>query len=94
MPAAKPAVAKPQAYLATVEEDSDCEVVYLSNVSAGRMEACPAHLQGSPAKSDQSGKGSGSIFSPQIRRTAAAGIMRDSPPEVLIEFSLSANTNA
>ena len=55
-PAARPAlVAKPQAYLATVHGDSECEVVYLSNASAGRMEAHPAHLQGSPAKSDKSG---------------------------------------
>ena len=45
------------------------------------MEAYPAHLQNSPTKSDKSGKGSGGIFYPQIRHTAAAGIMRDSPPE-------------
>ena len=47
-PAAEPAAVKPQAYLATVDEDSKCEVVYLSNASAGRMEAYPAHLQNSP----------------------------------------------
>ena len=56
------------------------EVVYLSNASAGRMEAYPAHLQGSPAKSDKSGKGSEGILSPQIRRTAVARIMRDRQP--------------
>ena len=56
------------------------EVVYLSNASAGRMEAYPAHLQGSPAKSDKPGKGSEGILSPQIRRTAVARIMRDRQP--------------
>ena len=45
------------------------------------MVAYPAHLQNSPAKSNKSGKGSGGIFPPQIRSTAAAGIVRDSPPE-------------
>ena len=82
IPAAKPAAPKPQAYMAMVEEsDAECEVVYLSNQVAGHMEGYPAELKSSPAKSDKSGKGRGGVFSPQLRRTAAASIMRDAPPE-------------
>ena len=42
------------------------------------MEAYPAHLQ-SPAKSEKSR--ARRPFYPQLRRTAAAGIMRDSLPD-------------
>ena len=82
VPAAKPAAPKPQAYMATVEEsDDECEVVYLSNQTASHMEGYPAELKSSPAKSEKLGKGRGGVFSPQIRRTAAANTMRDAPPE-------------
>ena len=37
---------KPQGFLAALSDASDEEVVYLSNASAGKMEAYPEHLQG------------------------------------------------
>ena len=63
--AVKPAMAKPQAYFVIVHENSDCEILNLSNTSIGRRMEIE----------------SGDILFLYMRRTAAACIMYDSPPE-------------
>ena len=66
---------KPQGYLARMAEDSEEEVVFLSNASTGRMEAYPAHLQSSPVKSDRTGKG------PEAPDAAVDLVLRGGGPE-------------
>ena len=63
-----------------MDESDEEEVVYLRN-SVASSHGFLATKAPSPAKSDKSGKGRG-VMSPQLRRSVASAITRDSPPLV------------